>query len=111
MIYFNQYRYLFDRCEAGYRDIFFRAVMLISDMKTLSALLAFCDGNPSGPKWGALMLSLMLARAGCFTNSWVVDDLGRHDSHVTRKFDVFFDLHLNKRLVIWDAITLIMTSL
>ena len=46
-----------------------------------------------------------------YTNSWVVDDLGRHDSHVTRKFDVFFDLHLNKRLVIWDAITLIMTSL
>ena len=38
---------------------------------------------------------------------------------VTRSFDVFFDLHPNKRLnkqswsrlVIWDAIVLIMTSL
>ena len=36
---------------------------------------------------------------------------------VTRSFDVFFDLRLNKRLskietpVIWDAITLIKTSL
>ena len=37
---------------------------------------------------------------------------------VMRSFDVFFDLHLNKRLskqietpVIWDAIALIMTSL
>ena len=30
---------------------------------------------------------------------------------VTRSFDVFFDLRLNKRLlVIWDAITPIMTS-
>ena len=37
-------------------------------------------------------------------------------SQVTRSFDVFFDLRLNKRqtigaLVIWDVITLITTSL
>ena len=64
-------------------------------METFSALLALCVRNSS--------------EAGEFSAQ----------RPVTRSFDVFFDLRLNKRLskqttvqlVIWDAIVVIMTSL
>ena len=63
-------------------------------METFSALLAICAGN--SPATGEFPAQ----------------------KPVTRSFDVFFDLHLNKRLskqmvrlVIWDAIGPIMTSL
>ena len=58
-------------------------------METFSALLAICAGNSPVP--------------GEFPTQ----------RPVTRSFDVFFDLRPNKRLrlVIWDAIVLIMTSL
>ena len=62
-------------------------------METFSALLAICVGNSPVP--------------GEFPAQ----------RPVTRSFDVFFDLRLNKRLgktivmlVIWDAIAPIMTS-
>ena len=62
-------------------------------METFSALLAICAGN--SPVTGEF----------------------RAQKPVTRRFDVFFDLRLNKRLskqwlrlVIWDAIEAIMTS-
>ena len=63
-------------------------------METFSALLALCAGNS------------------------LVTGESHSQRPVTWSFDVFFDLHLNKhlskhfvRLVIWDAIVLIMTSL
>ena len=63
-------------------------------METFFALLALYEGNPPV--------------TGEFTSQRLM----------TLSFDVFFDLHLNKRLsqkigtrVIWDAIALIMTSL
>ena len=63
-------------------------------METFSALLDLCEGN--SPVTGEFP----------------------SQRPVTQSFDVFFDLHLNKRLsktmeipVIWDAIALIMTSL
>ena len=58
-------------------------------METFSALLAICAGNSPVP--------------GEFPTQ----------RPVTRSFDVFFDLRPNKlvRLVIWDAIVPIMTSL
>ena len=63
-------------------------------METFSALLAICAGYSPVP------------------------DEFPAQRPVTRSFDVFFDLRLNKtveqtiaRLVIWDAIALIMTSL
>ena len=62
-------------------------------METFSALLAICAGNSP------------------VTSEFPAQKL------VTRSFDVFFDLHPNKwlktivRLVIWDAIMPIMTSL
>ena len=61
-------------------------------METFSMLLAICEGNP--PATGGFLLQ----------------------RPVTRSFDAFFELHLNKRLsnnrdVIWDAYVLIMTSL
>ena len=63
-------------------------------METFSALLAICAGNSPVP--------------GEFPTQ----------RPVTRSFDVFFDLRLNKllskqivRLVIWDVIVPIMTSL
>ena len=63
-------------------------------MEAFSPLLAICAGNSS------------------------VTGEFRAQSPVTRSFDVFFDLRLNKRLskqmarlVIWDAIVPIMTSL
>ena len=61
-------------------------------METFSALLAICAGNSPVP--------------GEFPTQ----------RPVTRSFDVFFDLRLNKRLskqswvVIWDATVSIMTS-
>ena len=57
-------------------------------METYSALLAICAGN--SPVIGELHIQ----------------------RPVTRSFDVFFDLRPNKRLrlVIWDAIGVIMTS-
>ena len=57
-------------------------------METFAALLALCVGN--SPVTGEIPSR----------------------RPVTRNFEVFFDLHLNKRLrklVIWDAILLIMT--
>ena len=61
---------------------------------TFSELLALCEGNP--PITGGFPSQRL----------------------VTRSFDVFFDLRLNKRLsktietpVVWDAIAVIMTSL
>ena len=64
-------------------------------MEKFSALLALCAGNP--PVTGEFP----------------------SQRQVTRIFDVFFDLRPNKRLskqsgvrlVIWDAVALIMTSL
>ena len=63
-------------------------------METFSALLAICEGN--SPVTGEFPAQ----------------------RQVTRSFDVFFDLRLNKRLskqiarlMIWDAILPIMTSL
>ena len=58
-------------------------------METFSELLAICAGN--SPVTGEFPAQ----------------------RPVTRSFDVFFDLRLNTivKLVIWDAITLIMTSL
>ena len=63
-------------------------------METFSALLAICKGN--SPVTGKFPTQ----------------------RPVTRSFDVFFDLRMNKRLskqwlmlVIWDAVALIMTSL
>ena len=58
-------------------------------METFSALLALCAGN--SPVTGEFPAQ----------------------RPVTRSFDVFFDLRLNKQLmlVIWDTIVLIMTSL
>ena len=58
-------------------------------METFSALLALCAGN--SPVTGEFPTQ----------------------RPVTRSFDIFFDLHQNKRLrlVIWDAISPIMTSL
>ena len=63
-------------------------------METFSALLDLCVGDSPG--------------TGEFPSQ----------RPVTQSFDVFFDLHLNKRLsktvvrlVIWDAIALIMSSL
>ena len=62
-------------------------------METFSALLAFCAENSPVPGEFSAQRS------------------------VTRSFDVFFDLHVNKqlskqipRLVIWDAIGLIVTA-
>ena len=62
-------------------------------METFSALLVICAGN--SPVHGVVPAQMP----------------------VTRRFDVFFDLRLNKRLskqswdlVIWDAIAPIMTS-
>ena len=61
-------------------------------METFSALLSLCEGNPPG--------------TGGFPPQ----------RPVTRSFDVFFDLRLNKRLsktievrVIWEVAALIMT--
>ena len=57
-------------------------------METFPALLAFCAGN-------SLVTGEFLTQRP-----------------VTRSFDVFFDLRLNiLRLVIWDDIVVIMTSL
>ena len=58
-------------------------------METFSALLVFCVGNPS-----------------------VTRDFPSQKP-ATRNFDIFFDMRLYKQLtpVIWDAISLIMTSL
>ena len=60
-------------------------------MENFSALLALCEGNSPG--------------TGEFPSQMPV----------AKSFDVFYDLRLNKQLskqlVIWDAITLIMTSL
>ena len=56
-------------------------------METFSELLVICEGN--SPVTGELPAQ----------------------RPVTRSFYVFFDLRLNKRLVIWDAIVPIMTSL
>ena len=56
-------------------------------MEKISALLAICAGN-----------SLV---TGEFSSQ----------RPVTQSFDVFFDLRFNVRLVIWDAIVHIMTSL
>ena len=56
------------------------------EMETFSALLALCAGN--SPVTGEFP----------------------SQRPVTRSFNAFFDLCLNKRLVIWDAIALIMTS-
>ena len=66
-----------------------------NQMETLSALLPLCEGNPP-----------------------VIGGFPSQRS-VTRSFDVFIDLHLNKQLskqsrlryMIWNAIALIMTSL
>ena len=64
---------------------------IIHQMETFSMLLTICVGNSS-----------------------VIGEFPAQ-SPVTRSFDVFFDLRLNKRLskhlVIWDAIAPIMTSL
>ena len=69
-------------------------------MEIFSALLALCMGDSTGP--------------GGFPS------IGGFPSErpVTRSFDIFFDLRLNKRLskqietpVIWDIIALIMTLL
>ena len=61
-------------------------------METFSSLLALCAGNTP------------------VTNEFP------DQRPVTRSFDVYFDLHTNKRskivsLVIWDAIVPIMTAL
>ena len=56
-------------------------------METFSALLAICAGNSPDP--------------GEF----------HAQRPVTRSFDIFFDLRLNKWLAIWDAIAPIATPL
>ena len=52
-------------------------------METLSALLAFCEGNQEGEKYGALVFTLLLAWTSCGKNSRGAGGLRRHDAHVS----------------------------
>ena len=65
--------------------------------------------SPHKGQWrGALMFSLICTRIKCRVNNVEAGDMRRHHVHydvnvmstrpVTRRFDVFFDLCLNKRL-------------
>ena len=52
-------------------------------METLSALLAFCEGNQKGKKYGALVFTLLLAWTSCGKNSRGAGGLRSHDAHVS----------------------------
>ena len=94
-------------------------------METFSALLAICAGNSPVPvnsphkgQWRrVLMFSLICTWINVWKNNRETGDFRRHSTHydvivmnspvpgefptqrpVTRSFDVFFDLHLNKEM-------------
>ena len=82
----NMYQVEFDLNIFTLISIEYFMSMLTSSNGNISALLALCAGISS------------------VTGEFLAQ------SPVTRSFDVFLDQRLNKRLVIWDSIALILTS-